>query len=427
MRNALFPSAAALAVLLCLGLGRAHGSEPATASGPATPSRTAEEKADAKMTKKKGVKDADASAGPSEDKGLWSKLGLHLTPYGHLRLDASRDSNDTNGGNTAQWSSKPGAGEELNLTCRHTRLGLDLRMPDLGGVTATGKVEIDFYGKGSSEVMQSLRLRHAFLKIDMGAGFYLLAGQTADVHGSLFLRTLNTAVGWNAGNLCFRRPQVRLGAEWKLTGGWFRLEAAAARALGKVTGGDLDGNGRDDGAEAAQPDLQAAAALAFPAWVEKKPIILSVGGHYGVERFEGVAYARTWSVVANVTLPLAPAVRLEGEIWAGSNLDAYRGGIGQGYAIAREEAVFSRGGFVQVLAGPFGGFALAAGFGADDPQNDTLVAGNRSLNRTFFGQVKWILAKGLWIGAEYQGFRTDYLRRDRGDDHRLQATFYLKF
>ena len=176
---------------------------------------------EASPTPVKGLANKEASPSPApkgnagEKKGEPSFLsigkGFRVRIYGHLRFDGSWDDAETNAGNTAMWVKRDQDKEEANLTCRHTRVGIDLEGPKTFGVAPKGKIEIDFYGKGSnSEVMQNLRLRHAYVEFDLGAGFSLLGGQTFDAHGTLFMRTLNTAVGWNHGNLCFRRPQIRL-------------------------------------------------------------------------------------------------------------------------------------------------------------------------------------------------------------------------
>ncbi len=377
-----------------------------------------------------GKAKAEAKSDPSY---LSLGKGFEIRLYGHLRLDGAWDDAETNNGNTAMWVKRDQDKEELNLTPRHTRIGLDFKGPKTFGVSPTGKIEVDFYGKGSnSEVLENLRLRHAFLKFDLGSGFSLLAGQWFDLHGRLFMRTLNTAVGWNHGNLCFRRPQVRLSEKIALgKKASILAEAGLARAIGKMNGGDLDGADpkNDDGEDAARPDVQLNVTLSFPSpGGGKKPVQLMFGGHYGQEHLKTVPrFIESWSWVAGLAFPLGKVFRLEGEVWMGSDIDAYRGGINQGYNAAKDREVLSRGGFLQAVVGPLGPLTLATGAGVDDPHNSHVPTNKPSLNRSFFANAKLRVCKGGWIGLEFQRFWTEYRRSDTAMSNRIQVTFYLKY
>jgi hypothetical protein len=251
------------------------------------------------------------------------------------------------------------------------------------------------------------------------------------MHGCLFMKTLNTAVGWNHGNLCFRRPQLRLGKKISLGGGSsVLLEAGLARAIGKVSGGDLDGADpkNDDGEDAARPDVQANLTWTVPAWEEKKPVKFMLGGHWGQEQLTTIPrFIKTWSWVAGFSLPVFKGLDLEGEGWMGVNLDSYRGGIGQGYNLALGKEILSRGGFIQLVAGPFGRFNIAVGGGIDDPYNHHISTNKACLNRSVFANLKFVVCKGGWIGFEYERFWTDYRHSDNAMSNRFQLTLYLKY
>ena len=58
----------------------------------------------------------------------------------------------------------------------NTRLGLDLKGPDVGKALLTGKIETDFAGNSSGSSI--LRIRHAYLKLNWEQGSSILLGQT---------------------------------------------------------------------------------------------------------------------------------------------------------------------------------------------------------------------------------------------------------
>ena len=75
---------------------------------------------------------------------------------------------------------------------------------------ASGLIEIDFYG-GGAENKPRPQLRHAYADIAwVDSGWNMLAGQTWDLISPLNPWTLNYSVAWWAGNIGFRRPQIRL-------------------------------------------------------------------------------------------------------------------------------------------------------------------------------------------------------------------------
>ena len=77
-----------------------------------------------------------------------------------------------------------------------------------GGARVGGKVEIDFQRQIDVENKASLLLRHAYVEIKDDE-FRLLAGQTWDVISPLCPGVLFYSVGWDGGNIGYRRPQFR--------------------------------------------------------------------------------------------------------------------------------------------------------------------------------------------------------------------------
>lgn len=349
-----------------------------------------------------------------------------ITLYGHLKLDGSYDDSRTNSGNCPKYvlSDTNGDDDQFNLTARHTRLGLRLKGPEVKGIETEGNAEIDFYGK-EDELQNNPRMRQAWFALNFPDNWRLLAGQTEDLQGPLNMATLNTSVGWGAGNIGFRRPQLRLekgfnlGEENRLT-----FQAAAARPYAI----DNDKDSLDDGEDSGMPDLQARMAWRFPS-LGDQPATVGIGGHWGQREIDfGGKNDRdfdSWSLVLDVDFPLHRMLSLQGEIWTGQFLDGYQAGILQGFDTGEGEEVESTGGFAQLCLKPSDDWKLNGGFGIDDPDDHTVSLRERNL--TYFFNVRRSLTKNAWIGVEYQRYETDYQGGDMAEDNRFQSTFCLTY
>ena len=137
--------------------------------------------------------------------------GLKTNFSGYIKLDASYDTGRVNPGDYARWVS-PGDLEsgQTEMHARQTRLWWTFTQPDIEGIKVTGKLEFDFFG-GGADNKYLLLFRHAFAKIQWEkSNIYVLAGQTSDVISPLVPTTVNYAVAWWAGDIGYRRPQIRL-------------------------------------------------------------------------------------------------------------------------------------------------------------------------------------------------------------------------
>ena len=86
------------------------------------------------------------------DTNLVSVLSkFELKIYGYVKLDASYDTQRRSAGDLMYYV-LPEVNEdkdnEFNMTAKETRLGLDIKAPEVGSVKTTGKIETDFYGPG---------------------------------------------------------------------------------------------------------------------------------------------------------------------------------------------------------------------------------------------------------------------------------------
>ncbi len=378
--------------------------------------------------------------------GILEKLNLDF--YGHFKLDMSRDSAETNFGDTAffvkNYHDLTGGDEdeESNVTARHSRLGVNWNGPESDGVKAFGKIEIDFLGKSlqknteTQELQPALRMRHAYMKFDFPGDWSLVAGQTWDVFGPVQMKKLNTMVGWGQGNIAFRRPQLRVskkvatGDKSDLT-----LALAVARAVARDSA-KLDGDSQDDGEDSGVPDLQAHVGLKTPG-PGPKPMKIGLGGFVGKREVGGGGdltgddHYDSTCLALDFQVPLTEELDVLGEAWTGTALDGYRGGVWQSYVVdnGRVEEIDASGAFVNVIWKPQPKWRFVAGHGFDDPRNGDFhgpSSTHRLKNTTTFANVMYSFYPGATVGIEYDRMETEYVDGD-ADSDRIQVSFMLKF
>jgi len=103
----------------------------------------------------------------------------------------------------------------------NTRLGLDLKGPDIGQAKLTAKIETDFAGNSSGSSI--LRIRHAYLKLAWEKGSSVLLGQTwHPFWGDFFPQVMDLSVG-SPFQLLNRSPMLQYSFKKQN----FRLQASA--------------------------------------------------------------------------------------------------------------------------------------------------------------------------------------------------------
>ena len=322
--------------------------------------------------------------------------------YGFVKLDVSYDFSKMSTGNYARWVEKSG-GEQLNITARQSRFGLNFTGPEKNGIKTSGKIEVDFYG-GGAENKNLLMLRKCYMKINFKNGVSILAGQASDVISPLVPSTVNYIVNWWAGNVGYRRPQVRfsmvskLGKNTKLF-----LDAAAVRSIG--------------GENTGEPCIQGRAALSFPL-LNKRNTCVGISAHTGKEENS----AKTWSYNFDMLIGLSKSLTLKGEYFNGENLDAYLGGIGQGVNLAGT-GITSRGGWASLSINPGTCVSFNCGVSVDDPDDNVLDDGSRSENLCIFGNMFVNITDAAKIGFEISNWKTEYKNSDNKSSMRIQCAF----
>ena len=368
-------------------------------------------------------------------KPVWSNLDIQL--YGYLKLDAAYDSSRINNGDYAKWVESESTNDDdnqFNMTANETRLGMLINGPDNGNMKTSGRVEVDFYG-GGDENKAHLMMRHAYLKLDWPKSrFNIIAGQTSDVISPLYPQTVNYSVGWWTGNIGYRRPQLRFTKAMRINKDVdLKLEGAFARTIGR-NDAVASPNGTESGEDSGRPSVQGRVSMTLPLYKQKQATI-GFSGHWGKEEYDLDATGnntdfKTWSLNMDFEQPVSEKVTIKGEIFTGQDLDAYLGGIGQGVTTTGAniyKEIASSGGWIAASLGPWNNKRFNVGICSDDPDNSDINTGDRSLNRSVFGNIYYALNKQAEVAFELSHWRTEYIGPGDGDSMRAQLALIYKF
>ena len=333
---------------------------------------------------------------------------LNIQPYGFFKLDMSYDNDLMSAGNFARWAN-PNSGDAIpttNITAKQSRFGMNIIK---GAIT--GKVEIDFYGSPSVENKGRLMLRKAYAEAKF-ANFNLRVGQDSDVISPLVPSTINYPVAWWAGNIGYRRPMLKLfGSQNSIN--W-------TIALARNIGGDLNGNGINDGSAGILPEVQGRLGFTL---LENYTIGLS--GHFAqLDTLGEDGKYKSWSANLDLNLKITSKIILSGEVFVGSNIAGMLGGIANA---STYDGIDTQGGWVNLKIKPNSKHSLSVGFSMDDPCDCDLNDGARSKNTMVFANVYHDILEGFLIGFEISNWTTEYKNMDTASALRGQLAFLYKF
>ncbi len=360
--------------------------------------------------------------------------GVTIQPYGYIKIDAAYDDSRINNGNFARWAESEATNkndDQFNMTVNQTRLGVKLNGPDNSDIKTSGLVEIDFFENADATNKASIMMRHAYMKILWpNDDFNILAGQTWDVISPLNPYTLNYSVAWWAGNIGYRRPQIRLTKVFDLNEK-VTLDLRGAITCNIGTSNSFTG---DAGENSGSPGLQARAGIKVPI-LDHERTDIGISGHWAKEDLDINAAGNSkefdsWSINLDVLQPINKWLRLKSELFTGENLSAYLGGIGQGVNTTTNREIGSTGGWLAAELGPWDKWRFNLGLSIDDVDNDDLngISGDkRTYNRSIFGNVIYSLNTNTMIGFELSHWHTEYKNASDGDSLRAQTSFIYKF
>lgn len=351
--------------------------------------------------------------------------------YGYVKLDSAYDTGQVYPGNYAMYVQPPLAGrderEQFNITANATRLGLNLKTQGSGSAVTSGRIEVDFFG-GGAENKPNPMMRHAYLQVEWPTeGLALLAGQTWDVISPLNMPTVNYPVGWYAGNIGFRHPQLRLTKDFRLDGGSsIQLQGALVRTMGHLAGE------RNTGVDAGFPTVQGRVAYSFPPGAGGKAT-LGFSGHWGEERYLSATPEqpdlrfRSWSANADLKVPMGKRVTLQAEAFTGRDLDSYLGGSNEAIRLDTKTATASAGGWLALSIVGTEKITWNLGASVDDPRNSELSLGSRARNSSVFANGLFTIAPSAQVQAELSYWTTDYLGKPTARAFRAQLSFQYSF
>ena len=362
-------------------------------------------------------------------KMAWSKGEFKIVPYGFLWTSMVSETGRTNPGSYTVWvPSGDDQGESaFFLDARRTRLGLDIagpRIPYFHNARSGGKVEIDFQSPVTSgfENRATVQLRHAYWEVKNDY-FRFLVGQNWDIVSPLFPSTLNYSVGWDGGNIGYRRPLVRFDRHFypssmlKFTSE-IGLAASVVSDLATTTGVRREPSD--------WPVIQGRLAATLGHRGRGcRNVVVGFSGHVGEQGFDffdtlpaalnplGLpaqddVRVLTWSMNMDVLVPISERLTFKGEYFNGANLGAFLGGIGQGVCPCLRQAIRANGGWAELGYDITSRWHTHAGFGVDDPNVEADALLGRKYNHFIFTNTTYDLTKKLNVGLEVTFWKTLY-------------------
>jgi hypothetical protein len=326
-----------------------------------------------------------------------------LSIYGFARLDVLAD--DARLSDIAQpmyvpLASPTGNTGELTMTPRLSRIGLSIDPWELSShTTGEGKLEVDFAGGSGTN---AIRLRQAYASIQLQHLVELVAGQTTDLISPLFPSAQNDTQLLFAGNTGDRRPQVQLSVT---PGDRFRVAIGVA-PNGLVSHADADHDGQLDGTASMRPMLQWLAE--YRQRMHGDVLRFGVWGHAASsELADGTQYTGA-SAGMHLYVPVVSKMVWLGEAYFGTDLADIGGGIDQGYSVMTHRTIHGAGGWFEIATLPSEHHMLAVGGSVDSARASDLSSGDRELNNTFYGVLRYKPLTALQLGVEYVYWRTRY-------------------
>lgn len=381
---------------------------------------------------------ADAGATMGEVQGeikrlAWNKGDYTVTPYGRFIGSFVWETQRSYPGYIILWmnSFSDDAESASYFDARSTRVGLDIAGPTLRscyGTKVSGRVEFDFQSTAAPRQNQGVVLfRRGYVEAK-NEEHRVLFGQEWEVMSPLWPESLNYIPGSGAGNLGYRRAQLRYDRQFALSD---RFLLVSQNSLNLGVNWDFDTDPTVIGQTAGWPVLEGrlAARLGDREGPDALPKELGFSWHLGEEIYDVLPTPnrpgrsnlarRTWSANLDVDFPITKRLRTKAELFYGENLAAYLGGILQGINPLTFDTIRSQGGWID-----FGYYWTPqlhthAGYTLDDPFDRDLASGQRKYNQQVFVNVIYDITKQWLFGVEVSSWKTLYMDKLPGEGVRF--------
>ena len=129
----------------------------------------------------------------------------------------------------------------------------------------------------------------------------------------------------------------------------------------------------------------------------------------------------------DLRVPLCEQLTVQAEMWAGSDLSDFRGGIAQNINFETGQAIGSRGGFAELVYRPVSWYQQAIGCSMDNPINSEVPSTGRTLNRAIYASSRFPVGKGLLFSMETQFWQTEWKSFNAGEAVLLKFFTQLNF
>jgi len=360
----------------------------------------------------------------------FTKGNFRIVPYGYFWADMLYQTHRTTPGPyTVYVPSEEVEGENaFIIDARRSRFGIDVagpRIPFFDCAVSSAKLEIDFQSPVTSatENRPTVLLRHAYWQAK-NERYMVLVGQTWDVFSPLYPGMLNYSVGWDGGNIGYRRAQFRVErymdfSDYSLLTAQFALAQDIVPDFSTTSGVDRE--------PAGWPVVEGRLGWTLGDRRHGRPVELGVSGHIGETGFdfttagppplnlppEDDARFQTWSFNIDLKAPITERLMVKAELFTGANLSPFLGGIGQGVCPCLRVPIRSSGGWFDVGYDLTSRLHLHGGAGLDDPNDNDLLVG-RSYNHFIFGNVSFDVTDQLLTGFEVAWWKTLYMDSRQG-------------
>ena len=252
-------------------------------------------------------------------------------------------------------------------------------------------------------------------------------------------------IGWDAGNIGYRRPQVRDEQYFALSDtSLVTVQVSLNQDVFSDNGTTVLASGDSailDGKASNWPLLEGRAAWKIgPRGQGCLPVEIGISGHIGDQEFsdaldlpsggtaalDSQVHRRTWSGNIDLRWPISEHFGFQGECQTGENLSTFFGGIGQGINPATGDAIRDSGGWFEFWYDWTAQLHSHVGYSVDEPNaHDLTLAGERKYNQFYYGNLLFDVTKNFLLGVEVSSWKTLYVGEAEGDS--VRSEFVAKY